>query len=63
VAAGCGDEFVVDLDEQRADEPDGGFGVGEDLHNVGAPFEFAVESPDMGLFDQILDQCTGRNAV
>ena len=50
VAPSRGDHFVVDLDEERADEADDRLGVGEDLDDVGASFQFPVQSLDR-LFD------------
>ena len=46
VAAFGGDHFVVDLDEERADEADHRCFVGEDPDDVGASFEFAVQTFD-----------------
>ena len=46
VAAFHGDHFVVDLDEEHADETDRGGFVGEDPDSVGASFQFAVEAFD-----------------
>ena len=49
-----GDHLVVDLDQQGANEPDHGFGVGKDLNDIGTSFQFPVESfdwvvrPDLG---------------
>lgn len=50
VAPSGGHLFVVDLDEERADEADDRLGVGEDLDDVGASFRFPVQSLDR-LFD------------
>ena len=53
-AAFGGDHFVVDLDEQGADEPDHGDFVGEEPDDVGASLQFAVQAfnrvvrPDLG---------------
>ena len=46
VAAFSRDHFVVDLDQERADETDHGGFVGEDPDSVGASFQFAVEAFD-----------------
>jgi hypothetical protein len=45
VAVG-GDHLVVDLDQQGANEPDDRFGVGEDLHDIGAALELPIEALD-----------------
>jgi len=52
---------VVLLGEHGADEADDGWVVGEDLHDVGASFDFLF-SRSSGLFDQILRQWSGGNA-
>ena len=59
VALVGGDHFVVDFDEEGSDESDDGFGVGEDLDDVGASFEFAVESFD-GVVRPDLGPVSGR---
>ena len=52
VAPSGEDHFDVDLDEKCSDEADGRCAVGEDLRDVGAPFQFSGQS-SIGLFDQI----------
>jgi hypothetical protein len=47
VAAFGGDHRVVDLDEERADEPDDRGAVGEVADDVGAALEFATEPFDV----------------
>ena len=61
-AAFGGDHFVVDLDEERADEVDHGVLVGEDPDEIGASFELRFKR-SIGLFDQIFDQCAAGNPV
>ena len=46
VAGALNRPFVVLLKQDRPDQPDDGVLVGEDAHDIGAPFDLAVEALD-----------------
>jgi hypothetical protein len=62
VAAWGGDEFVVDLDQERADEPDDGLGVGKIWTTSVRRFSSRL-SRSIGWWTITLAQCAGGKAV
>jgi hypothetical protein len=53
----------VGLDQYRPGQPQQGFGVREDPHDVGAALDLLVEPLHSGLVDQTFFQCDTGNEV